>query len=138
MTLAADRDLVARQYASGFREVLGEALPDLRNWLASGRSLETSIVATYLNLLARHPDSLVARKFGMECAREVSRRSALLLGTGWPESERAGEEFLEFDAWLRRPDHRFNPGTTADLVTAALYAALREGEIRLPRETLKN
>ena len=33
MGLAADRDLIARQYANGFREVLGEALPILRDFL---------------------------------------------------------------------------------------------------------
>ena len=64
MALAADRDLVARQYANGFREVLDEALPVLRESLHAGQSLESAIVATYLNLLARHPDSLIARKYG--------------------------------------------------------------------------
>ena len=28
MSMAAERDLIARQYTNGFREVLGEALPD--------------------------------------------------------------------------------------------------------------
>ena len=37
-----------------------------------------------------------------------------------------------FDSWLRQPANRFNPGTTADLVTAALYAALRDGTIPYP------
>ena len=37
-----------------------------------------------------------------------------------------------FDYWLRQPANRFNPGTTADIVTAALYAALREGTIKCP------
>ena len=39
----------------------------------------------------------------------------------------------ELDAHLRSQGNRFNPGTTADLVTAALYAALRDGTIPLPR-----
>ena len=43
MTLAAERDLIARQYANGFREVLGEALPALRRSLEAGRPLETAI-----------------------------------------------------------------------------------------------
>ena len=38
----------------------------------------------------------------------------------------------EFDDWLRDPIRRLNPGTTADLVSAALYAALRDGTIQLP------
>ena len=55
MSLAAERDLIARQYANGFREVLDEGLPALRESLRAGHSLETAIVAAYLHLLARLP-----------------------------------------------------------------------------------
>jgi triphosphoribosyl-dephospho-CoA synthase len=132
MTLAADRDLVARQYVNGFREVLGEALPVLRESLNAGRPIETAIVTAYLHLLARHPDSLIARKYGLTQAVDVSRRAAELLEAGWPDHDRATVQCDAFDAWLRHPRNRFNPGTTADLITAALYAALRDGTIGLP------
>jgi triphosphoribosyl-dephospho-CoA synthase len=132
MALAADRDLVARQYTSGFREVLHESLPELRSLLHAGRSLEIAIVGAYLGLLARHPDSLIARKHGMAQALEVSHRAAAVLDAGWPDREPARRLCGELDLWLRDPTRRFNPGTTADLVTAALYAALRDGTIQLP------
>jgi len=32
-----------------------------------------------------------------------------------------------FDAWLREPNAGRNPGTTADIVTAALFVGYREG-----------
>jgi triphosphoribosyl-dephospho-CoA synthase len=132
MALAAERDLIARQYANGFHEVLAQALPELRRSLDAGQPLETAIVSAYLNLLAHHTDSLIARKHGRDCAVEVSRRAAELLELGWPESEAAQRHCAAFDSWLRQPGNRFNPGTTADLVTAALYAALRDGTITLP------
>jgi len=132
MALAADRDLVALQYANGFREVLDEALPALRESLHAGQPLETAIVAAYLNVLARHPDSLIARKYGPAQAVDVSRRAAELLEAGWPDRDQARRHCESFDVWLRHPSNRFNPGTTADLVTAALYAALRDGTIGLP------
>jgi triphosphoribosyl-dephospho-CoA synthase len=132
MALAAERDLIARQYANGFENVLHEALPALQNTIAAGHSLETAIIGAYLNLLARHPDSLIARKYGLECATEVSRRAAELLEAGWPDHPDARARCEALDSWLRQPDHRFNPGTTADLVTAALYAGLRDGTIHLP------
>jgi triphosphoribosyl-dephospho-CoA synthase len=132
MTLAADRDLVARQYAHGYREVLSEALPVLRESLTASQPLETAIVTTYLQLLARHPDSLIARKYGSTQAALVSRRAAELLEAGWPDTDQGRHRCEAFDAWLRHPSNRFNPGTTADLVTAALYAALRDGTIGLP------
>jgi tetrahydromethanopterin:alpha-L-glutamate ligase len=132
MILAAERDSIARQYANGFRDVLGQALAGLRRYLQSGRPLETAIVSAFLDLLASNPDSLIARKHGQALASEVSRRAGEILAAGWPERESARQLFAEFDARLRRPDRPLNPGTTADLITAALYAALREGTIRLP------
>lgn len=68
MRLAADRDAIARQYANGFREVFGEALPAIRGSLEEGRTLETAIVGAYLKVLARHSDSLIVRKAGIEAA----------------------------------------------------------------------
>ena len=131
MGLAAERDSIARQYANGFQQVFGEAMPALRASLDAGMPLETAIIFCYLRLLARHPDSLIARKYGPAWAHEVSRRAAELLDAGWPV-ERDAHRLLEtFDSWLRHPVNRFNPGTTADLVTAALYAALRDGIVNL-------
>jgi triphosphoribosyl-dephospho-CoA synthase len=133
MQLAADRDLVARQYAGGYREVFHEAVPALRSALAAGRPLETAIIAAYLAVLANHPDTLIARKRGWDEAREASRRAAEVLAAGWPD-HRTGTALCEaFDTWLRAAGHARNPGATADLIAAALFAALRDGTIPLPR-----
>ena len=88
--MAAERDSIARQYANGFREVLGEALPALRESLDAGSPLETAIVSCYLRLLARHPDSLIVRKYGICRANEVSHRAAELIDAGWPECDERG------------------------------------------------
>jgi triphosphoribosyl-dephospho-CoA synthase len=133
MALAADRDLVARQYADGFQEVLFEALPLLRDALLQGQSQETAIITTFLGLLSHHPDSLIVRKQGPEMAAIVSARAADIIKSGWPDSERSRLLRVEFDDWLRLAVNRLNPGTTADLVTASIFAALREGTIPMPR-----
>lgn len=131
MALAAERDLVARQYANGFVEVLTEGVPALEQGLARCGCLEGAIVFCQLTLLSRHPDSLIARKRGLVVAAEASRRAAEALAVlGTPEGARA---LAELDAWLRGDGHARNPGTTADLVTASLFAALRNGTIPLPR-----
>jgi triphosphoribosyl-dephospho-CoA synthase len=135
MRLAADRDLVARQYANDFHEVLHEALPSLRSSLEMGRALETAIVAAYLDVLAHHPDTLIARKRGWEVARTASQRAADVLASGWPERPEGRALCAGFDAWLREDGHARNPGATSDLIAAALFAALRDGTIRLPRPT---
>jgi len=38
----------------------------------------------------------------------------------------------DFDFWLRSDGHRRNPGTTADLIAAALFVLLRDGLIDPP------
>jgi triphosphoribosyl-dephospho-CoA synthase len=131
MAMAADRDLIARQYADGYRAVFDDALPPLRRTLTEGWPLDTAIVTGYLHVLARHPDSLVVRKHGPAVARLVSDGAAQLLDARWPEALDSESRCQEFDAWLRQPSHRFNPGTSADLVTAALFAALRDGTMQL-------
>lgn len=128
MALAADRDLVARQYADGFSIVLGEGLPSLRRNLQSGLALDPAIVATYVETLANHPDSLIARKLGPDVAREASRRARAALDAGL-----SPEVLAALDAWLRADGHRRNPGATADVTAAVLLAALREETIPLPR-----
>jgi triphosphoribosyl-dephospho-CoA synthase len=125
MALAADRDLIARQYINGFAEVWNDGVPALVEGLRQTRSLEGAIQFAQLTLLAKHPDTLIARKHGVAQAREASRRAAAVLAAGW-------QTFADFDAWLRAGGR--NPGTTADLLTACLFILLREGTIRLPLE----
>jgi triphosphoribosyl-dephospho-CoA synthase len=133
MALAADRDLIARQYSNGFREVFEEGLPALVNRLSGSRDLETAIIACHLHLLSRIADTLIVRKRGRAEAEEASRRAAAVLDHGWPETVSGREALAGLDAWLRAEGHARNPGATADLVAACLFVALREGLIQLPR-----
>ena len=134
MQLAAGQDLVARQYANGFADVFGIALPRLRADLRAGFPLETAIIRTHLALIAGPGDTLILRKRGEAVAAEASVRAAAVLDRDWPAGEGSAASFEGFDAWLRSDGHARNPGATADLVAAALFAALREGTIALPLE----
>jgi triphosphoribosyl-dephospho-CoA synthase len=124
MRLAADHDLVARQYANDFAEVFEVVLPALRSAISDGQSTETAIIHSYLTVLSRIPDTLIVRKVGREMAEKVSRRAAGVLSNS--------ESIDNFDRWLRADGHRRNPGSTADLITAALFVALSDGTIELP------
>jgi triphosphoribosyl-dephospho-CoA synthase len=132
MRLAEGRDLVARQYPTGFADVFDRALPRLRAAIDRGRAVETAIVDTYLDSLAHRPDTLIARKLGEATALEASSRAARVLALGWPDTPSGERELADFDGWLRQDGHARNPGATADLITAALFAALRDGTIHLP------
>lgn len=132
MALAADRDLIARQYLNGFAEVFDDGLPVLASALARGRPLEEAVILCHLHLMSRHPDTLIARKRGISEAQEAARRARAVLDRGWPEDPSAEFALAELDGWLRADGNGRNPGTTADLVTACLFVALREGTIAVP------
>ena len=134
MAMAADRDMVARQYVTFYSDVLNDGVPDLL--LAINKqpaiSLEETIIYCQLRLMAKHPDNLIARKTCAAEAEEASRRAGKALGRFWTDGETRWEELTKLDAWLRAKGNSRNPGTTADLVTACLFIALREGSITLP------
>ena len=96
------------------------------------RSFEDVIIYCQLRLLAQHPDSLIFRKRGYHEAQDASRRAQAVLAAGWPKTAAGQAAFAELDGWLRAVRNTRNPGTTADLVTASLFAALREGIIPVP------
>ena len=129
MALAADRDLIARQYANGFADVLDFGVPELTGALARTGSVEAAVVECHLRWLARFPDSLIARKCGLAVAEDVGRRASdvLALGLQTAEGRHAGREL---DAHLRSDGNRLNPGTSADLVAASLFVVLREDKVR--------
>jgi triphosphoribosyl-dephospho-CoA synthase len=133
MTLAADRDLVARQYANGFAGVFDFALPSLKKSIESGKPVEMAIITAFLEFLSANPDTLIARKCGQGLADKASSRALEVLNSGdWMSDQEGSETFAEFDEWLRADGHARNPGATADLTTAALFAALRDGTIQIP------
>jgi triphosphoribosyl-dephospho-CoA synthase len=128
MRAAADRDLIARMWAEGFDPLFTGPVADLRAALAAGMPPLDAIVECHLRQLGREPDSLITRRHGLAAAREVTAGAAAILRL--PPAERPAA-VAAFDASLRSP-RRLNPGTTADIVAAALYILLRSGDL-LPR-----
>ena len=127
MALAAERDSVAREYATDFATTFGVGAPALRAARSSGLGGADATVQTYLRILAAIPDTHIARKLGREAAEAVSRRAREVEEAGGVLTE-AGRQALEaFDAELRSPTNARNPGTTADLTCAALFVVILEG-----------
>lgn len=126
MRLAAGRDAVAREYATGFETTFVVALPALRLARDAGLGWEEAVVETFLAILAHQPDTLIARKLGSGVAAEVSARAREVLAAGGLREEAGRTAVAAFDASLRDPHNSRNPGTTADLTAAALFVALVE------------
>jgi len=122
MAAAAERDRIAAQYASGFADVFELGLPRLRRGLERWCSEPWAATAAYLAFLAGLPDSHVARKYGLERAQAVcamARPHAERLD-GADDPERLVPELLSFDRELKTAG--INPGTSADLTVACLFA----------------
>lgn len=131
MRQAADRDWIARQYATGFHDLLHTAVPLLVEWCPTA-DWETRVIRLHLELMSRWPDTLIARKCGVAMAEESAGRAAAVLDSGWPHTSVGQMSIREFDAWLRGDGHKRNPGTTADAVAATVFAALRDHQVTFP------
>jgi triphosphoribosyl-dephospho-CoA synthase len=85
-----------------------------------------AVQRAYLALLSAVPDSHIARKLGLPVAQAVARQAQ-----GWHARARAGEAldadpaFQAWDAALKADG--INPGTTADLLVAAMMVATMTG-----------
>ncbi|RIK87965.1 MAG: triphosphoribosyl-dephospho-CoA synthetase [Planctomycetota bacterium] len=130
MSLAAERDMVARQYVDDFTEVF--VLADRLATHACGSPLSDAIVRCYLEFLAANPDSLIIRKCGPKIAAQASRAAASVLDSAGRGPEAYAAALADFDFWLRSDGHRRNPGTTADIIAAALFVLLREQRLAWP------
>jgi triphosphoribosyl-dephospho-CoA synthase len=130
MAGAAARDRVAEQYATGFADVFEIGVARLRSGLSRWTSEPWATTFAYLGFLSRLPDSHIARKFGLERAHAVCTMARpldeLIQDAGDPEH--VVPRLLALDAELKAAG--LNPGTSADLTVASLFALrLQDGEI---------
>ena len=121
MDLARDRDRIANAYVTNYSDVFGFALPRLDAARREERSEEDAIASLHMSLLAKFPDSHIARKYGADRAEEIRAAAETLRPRVFPLTSRdARDRLLAFDAALK--NDRVNPGTTADFVVASLFA----------------
>jgi triphosphoribosyl-dephospho-CoA synthase len=132
MALAASRDRIARQYATGYADVLdpGVATFDRARERARGRGDAPSAAAThamqaaFLEFLAAWPDSHIARKHG-----DAAAHSVMAEARPWRDRARRGDLLDADPAWAAWDEslkaRGLNPGTSADLcVATAFFSAL--------------
>ena len=124
MALAAGRDAIASEYVHDFALTFEVALPALRDAVRQRLSALDAIVQTHLELLARIPDTLIARKAGDTTAHAVSARARAAVQAGGVRTGEGRAVLRRLDRELRADGNRLNPGTSADLTAAALFVWL--------------
>jgi triphosphoribosyl-dephospho-CoA synthase len=127
MRLAADRDSVAREYATAFAITFDFAVPALERARTGGLAWDAAVVETFLMVLAARPDTHIARRAGAELASAVSARARGVLNAGGVRTHEGREALQEMDSALRTDSHTASPGTTADLTAAAIFVVLLAG-----------
>jgi triphosphoribosyl-dephospho-CoA synthase len=129
MELARDRDTLASEYVTGFQLTFEVGYATLLRLWEVGRKFSDSILQTFITILARVPDTLIARKNGPAAAERISGLARSVLEDGGVFSEKGLMAVKKLDLTLRDERHRMNPGTTADLVAAAIFILLVEGRM---------
>lgn len=127
MRAAETKDRIAWNYSNGFVDIFDLGL----KWLAGGQTrwgpLPWVTTYVYLGFLAHIPDTLIERKFGSDAAskvRDEARPIEASLSQCTAPDDMAGP-LHAFDASLK--ERGLNPGTSADLTVATLFAAALEG-----------
>jgi triphosphoribosyl-dephospho-CoA synthase len=120
MRLAADRDLVARQYATHYADVFGVGVARIAEETGQVQRQDWIATLVFLDFLAQFPDSHIARKFGVDAAEVVQREAVQVLNSLPAEPDTAFPPLLDFDRSLKT--RGLNPGTSADLTVASLLA----------------
>jgi triphosphoribosyl-dephospho-CoA synthase len=123
----AGRDSICDEWVSDFETTFEIGHPFLKGSLEDSGDINSSMVNTFLLILARQPDSLIVRKAGQRKAAEVSNRARLILDEGGSGSERGLEMLWNFDRDLQEAGGELNPGTTADMTAASIFVVLLEG-----------
>lgn len=123
MREAEARDRIAWNYTHDFADIFDFGLARLAGALDRWQSQPAATSFVYLGFLATIPDTLIARKFGASQAATV-RQEAQSLEARFAECanpQAVEPDLMEFDRSLKAAG--LNPGTSADLTVATLFAA---------------
>jgi triphosphoribosyl-dephospho-CoA synthase len=122
MGVAKAEDRIAWNYTHGFADIFALGLPSLEHGLERWNERPWAVTSVYLGFLAAYPDTLIQRKFGGAAADRV-RAEARAIQRRFLESATPGQlaaELMDFDRALKAGG--LNPGTSADLTVATLFA----------------
>lgn len=119
MLVAADRDMLAKQYVQSFVDVWA-GLDQYRALLNRWKRSAWATTGLYLSFMANFPDSHILRKYDATVAEEVKKQaishSQALLQRDNPKTYMT--ELLAWDGQLKAQS--INPGTSADLTVSVL------------------
>ncbi len=120
LTISASYDIISRELVGGFEKTFRYA-DIIGSFVIEGcLKVNDAVARAYLRLLAEEEDSFVTMEFGTAKSRYVKERASIIIANGYNRAE------LEaFDCELIKAG--INPGSSADIIAAALFIALLRG-----------
>ncbi|AJD45596.1 triphosphoribosyl-dephospho-CoA synthase [Rhizobium sp. SEMIA 4085] len=121
MAMAADRDMIARQYTNGFEDIFNGGLSAWREAAARGEEDMWPTIFVFLYFLSSFPDSHIGRKHGTGLSVEIAKEADTIRRRVMDETRLPSREKILLDFDRRLKDRDINPGTSADLTVATLF-----------------
>lgn len=119
-------DNICKEWRTHMHITFQVGYPMLKKTYFETGDINLSIVHCYLGILAKYPDTLIARKNNYQVAEQVSQKAKVILEEGGMLSEIGKDAIRKFNIELTK-DNRLNPGTTADLTASSIMVALLQG-----------
>jgi triphosphoribosyl-dephospho-CoA synthase len=125
--IAETYDTICSEYVNNYHVTFDLAYPSLSKHLDQTSDPSSATIQTFLEVLAKVPDTFIARKTNIQKAREVSLRAKEVVELGGVETPAGKEALDKLDKELRKHSNILNPGTTADIIAAALAVKVLAG-----------
>ena len=126
--IASDVDDISKEWITYYHQTFHETLPYLDNLSDSLENLEEAVVRTFVWRLSQHPDGLIVKKAGTKAAARVMDIAKSIIDAD--ERSLSEMDLLDkLDNDLRENGNLLNPGTTADLISAAIFCKLVKDDI---------
>ena len=120
MEFSKKKDLIARQYCNGFKDIFDTGIPAYKNFYNKWGNVSWALTGVYLTFLKKFNDSHVVRNKGNKIAINVKKEAKkhYFFVKNNTNIEKIKKKLLLFDKKLK--SNGVNPGTTADLTVATL------------------
>ena len=118
MEFSKKRDLIARQYYNGFKDIFNTGVPAYKKFYNKWGKVNWALTGVYLTFLKKFNDSHIARNKGNKIARSIKKEAKkyyFFLKRN-KNLTKIKKELLVFDKKLKSKG--INPGTIADLTVA--------------------
>ena len=129
MKAARGRDMIARQYANGFAEIFEDGCHAMKEGVARGLKENEVITGVFLKFLSHYQDTHIRRQHGEAVAEEIKAVAGVLyrkfLSSGALDTLTG--RLMQCDTEWKARD--INPGTSADLTVATIFAHSIENAI---------